>query len=350
MFYSRGYKFLKSEAAADISHHVDSSGENGSCENQANRIIHASRDGSSSCTPIAMTFLKSDRHLSPLAEKIFAVNGIVEVTVGSTFVTVRRHNEALDGALDTEDAGEDDDIDDLEGNKHFTSVAETDFASFAAKQHEWKTRMNRASLPPTIANASSSAPSLNQTHHVGGRRGTEDLSETKIEKLPHGVTARTIEFNPSLLNPPQDWHELRLPVMAAITDHVTSGLPAISLDAPHPHLDTLPADGDSDVVLMIKEHLATNVRPVLHADGGDVRYAGYQPETGTLLLELLGACRRCGSAATTLNDLIERTTRHWIPEVKSVVDIGVAPADKTHATSVDRSTVSPTVDGTLDTQ
>ena len=41
--------------------------------------------------------------------------------------------------------------------------------------------------------------------------------------------------------------------------------------------------------------LVKQLRPFIQRDGGDMRFINY--ETGTLTLELLGACIGCGSAA-----------------------------------------------------
>ncbi|CCW63069.1 unnamed protein product [Phytomonas sp. EM1] len=122
------------------------------------------------------------------------------------------------------------------------------------------------------------------------------------------------------------WSELKLHVSALITDHLYSGQPHVSPDAPHPYIDTLPQEGDSEVVLMIKELIDTNIRPQLQKDGGDIRFIRFNPETGLMVVELLGACRTCKSGPTTLVDLIERTTFHWIPEVKGVLEIGKKPS------------------------
>ena len=49
--------------------------------------------------------------------------------------------------------------------------------------------------------------------------------------------------------------------------------------------------------------------------------AGFDPATGIMKVELLGACKTCKSSSTTLKDLIERTTRFWIPEVSQVEEV-----------------------------
>lgn len=39
-------------------------------------------------------------------------------------------------------------------------------------------------------------------------------------------------------------------------------------------------EGDSEVVITIKEILDTRVRPVVHEDGGDITYLDFDEKTG----------------------------------------------------------------------
>jgi Fe-S cluster biogenesis protein NfuA len=117
------------------------------------------------------------------------------------------------------------------------------------------------------------------------------------------------------------WFDLENDVCALIMDHLASGEAHVTPDAPHPHADTFPQEGDSEVVVSIKELIADVIRPVVQGDGGDVRFVGFDPEAGALTVELLGACKTCRSASTTLKDIISRTAYHWIPEVKAVVEL-----------------------------
>lgn len=48
--------------------------------------------------------------------------------------------------------------------------------------------------------------------------------------------------------------------------------------------DTEPEEGDDEVVLAVKELLATRIRPMLRADGGNVRYIDMDDGTVFLLL------------------------------------------------------------------
>nr|CCC52037.1 putative HIRA-interacting protein 5 [Trypanosoma vivax Y486] len=115
------------------------------------------------------------------------------------------------------------------------------------------------------------------------------------------------------------WSDLKLHVSALLTDHLYSGRPHVDVSAPHPHPDTLPQEGDSELVLMLKELIVEFIRPQLQHDGGDIRFVGL--DGPVMLVEMLGACRKCRSSKTTLHDLIERTTRHWLPEVQGVREV-----------------------------
>lgn len=193
---------------------------------------------------------------------------IEEVLLGAGFLTVRK----VDPSLAKEGAGEFVD--------HFTRL------HGEAIKEEMRLAKEAAGRAPEGAPAPPS----------------ETLDESTVEEL----IART------------PWSELQMHICALITDHLYRGDPHLSLDAPSPHQDTMPAEGDSEVLLSIKELLRTVIRPLLQEDGGDIRLDGFDEETGEMRVELLGACKRCGNRSRTLQDLLERTTQHWIPEVKSI--------------------------------
>jgi NFU1 iron-sulfur cluster scaffold homolog, mitochondrial len=75
---------------------------------------------------------------------------------------------------------------------------------------------------------------------------------------------------------------------------------------------------------MIKELLETRIKPAVAEDGGDILFAGFDEESGRLTLRMQGACEGCPSSAVTLKGGIENMMRHYIPEVKEVVE---APPD-----------------------
>lgn len=60
------------------------------------------------------------------------------------------------------------------------------------------------------------------------------------------------------------------------------------------------------------------IRPSLNADGGDVTLVDVK-EDGTVVVELIGACKGCPLSQLTLANGIERILKERIPEVTAVV-------------------------------
>ena len=171
--------------------------------------------------------------------------------------------------------------------------------------------------------------SLGQDTFFDKGQSTEETVEGIHEKIvaagtinpETGATELNEEQLGSLFPADMDWCDLQLVIASLIMDHMYSRRPHVQLDAPHPHMDTLPVDGDSEIVLSIKELISQGIRPTIQEDGGDIRFVEFCDGDGMLVVELLGACKTCKSAKTTLRDLIERTTMHWIPEVKVVREL-----------------------------
>jgi Fe-S cluster biogenesis protein NfuA len=63
------------------------------------------------------------------------------------------------------------------------------------------------------------------------------------------------------------------------------------------------------------------IRPALHADGGDVEFLGFDESDGVVQLRLMGACESCPISMVTLKDGIERRLRNSLPEVTEVLAI-----------------------------
>ena len=67
----------------------------------------------------------------------------------------------------------------------------------------------------------------------------------------------------------------------------------------------------------IKESLE-KIRPSLQADGGDVQFMSFEPESGLLSVRFQGMCVGCPMAAMTLKQVIEAEVQVDVPEVKTV--------------------------------
>eukprot|EP01001_Neometanema_parovale_P009057 NODE_5306_length_959_cov_81.340909_g5091_i0.p1 GENE.NODE_5306_length_959_cov_81.340909_g5091_i0~~NODE_5306_length_959_cov_81.340909_g5091_i0.p1 ORF type:complete len:232 (+),score=38.03 NODE_5306_length_959_cov_81.340909_g5091_i0:145-840(+) len=129
-----------------------------------------------------------------------------------------------------------------------------------------------------------------------------------------------------------DWESLKPLISATIQDWKKQGLPVIQStqdDEEYVELATLsttPRDGDSDVILALKELLQVKVRPMVQQDGGEIRFIGF--ENGVVYVQLQGACETCASSTITLKEGIERLLMHYIPEVKDVQQVPAELADE----------------------
>jgi Fe-S cluster biogenesis protein NfuA len=66
------------------------------------------------------------------------------------------------------------------------------------------------------------------------------------------------------------------------------------------------------------EHALETCRPYLRADGGDVRFLRFKPETGVVELKWEGTCLICPISVLTLRAGVERAIMKEVPEVKRV--------------------------------
>lgn len=117
-----------------------------------------------------------------------------------------------------------------------------------------------------------------------------------------------------------DWRHVRPMVLAAIMDHYVAGLPVIETSvmtaAPE---DAITYEGEAaEIVAEIRELIETRVRPAVAADGGDIIFQRFDPETGIVHLSMRGACAGCPSSAYTLKQGIENMLRAYVPEVTAV--------------------------------
>jgi Fe-S cluster biogenesis protein NfuA len=119
------------------------------------------------------------------------------------------------------------------------------------------------------------------------------------------------------------WEALSPLVQEAINQFAESRANILSADGEKAigtnNNDSEPQPDDDEVILAVKELLATRIRPMLRSDGGNVRYIGM--DAGTVFVLLEGACKSCPSSGATLKNGIERMLMHWIPEVVEVQEV-----------------------------
>jgi len=120
-----------------------------------------------------------------------------------------------------------------------------------------------------------------------------------------------------------DWAHIKPAILGVIMDHFLSGKPVIldngaagdDLDAVEEFFE----EEDKEMVEVIKELLATRVRPAVAMDGGDIIFRGFKE--GTVFLHMQGACSGCPSSTATLKNGIENLLRHFVPGVEAVQQV-----------------------------
>jgi len=118
-----------------------------------------------------------------------------------------------------------------------------------------------------------------------------------------------------------DWAHIKPAVLGAIMEHFMSGRPVLLEGEPEVATgdDEFFDDGDVETVEVIKELLATRVRPAVAMDGGDITFRGFK--NGTVFLHMQGACSGCPSSTATLKNGIENLLRHFVPGVEQVQQV-----------------------------
>lgn len=118
-----------------------------------------------------------------------------------------------------------------------------------------------------------------------------------------------------------DWAHIKPAILGAIMDHFLSGQPVVieAEAGDSDQSDEFYEEEDVGTVEIIKELLATRVRPAVAMDGGDITFKGYKG--GTVFLHMQGACSGCPSSTATLRNGIENLLRHFVPGVESVQQI-----------------------------
>jgi len=120
-----------------------------------------------------------------------------------------------------------------------------------------------------------------------------------------------------------NWAQIKPAILGVIMDHFLSGKPVIvegGVDVANlDEVDEFFEEEDSETVEVIKELLATRVRPAVAMDGGDITFKGFKE--GTVFLHMQGACSGCPSSTATLKSGIENLLRHFVPGVEQVQQV-----------------------------
>ena len=118
-----------------------------------------------------------------------------------------------------------------------------------------------------------------------------------------------------------EWNHIKPSILGVIMEFFLSGKPVIDDGS---HAEAAPGEEffeeeDAETVEVIKELIATRVRPAVAMDGGDITFKGFRD--GQVFLNMRGACSGCPSSTATLKAGIENLLRHFVPGVEGVQQI-----------------------------
>jgi Fe-S cluster biogenesis protein NfuA len=117
-----------------------------------------------------------------------------------------------------------------------------------------------------------------------------------------------------------EWAHIKPAILGVIMDHFLSGRPVLAEGTAPEVMDAEFFDEtDSETVEVIKELIATRVRPAVAMDGGDITFKGFRD--GQVYLHMQGACSGCPSSTATLKSGIENLLRHFVPGVEGVQQV-----------------------------
>ncbi len=121
-----------------------------------------------------------------------------------------------------------------------------------------------------------------------------------------------------------DWKHVKPAILGVIMEHYSRGLPLFENEGGNANDgdDKVYEGEEAEIVEQIKELIETRVRPAVANDGGDIIFKGFDGGSGTVFLQLRGACAGCPSSSITLRNGIENMLKHYIPEVNAVESVG----------------------------
>lgn len=105
--------------------------------------------------------------------------------------------------------------------------------------------------------------------------------------------------------------------MSGVDHTVTTLDPTAS--APQTEFEVIGSHADSTRRLSDLADIVEVIRPVIAADGGELRVISVDVEHGVVTLQLAGACGSCAVSGATLNQGIDRILRDRLDWVTAIV-------------------------------
>lgn len=68
------------------------------------------------------------------------------------------------------------------------------------------------------------------------------------------------------------------------------------------------------------QKVINKIKPMLERDGGSIELVDVDEKKGIVKVKLVGACGACPFSMMTLKNLVEKTIKEEVPEVKEVIN------------------------------
>jgi Fe-S cluster biogenesis protein NfuA len=152
-----------------------------------------------------------------------------------------------------------------------------------------------------------------QAVYEGGPLAVAKSEAAQLSKLAQklyqieGITGVTLKADSVMLERGEQvsWDDLRTQALSTLATHFQSGEKTVEENSGD-------ADNfDSEIIEQIKDLLATRIVPAVTQSGGDVAFHSF--EDGNLYLKLQGSAF---SMLTGITNML----RHYVPEVKAIID------------------------------
>jgi Fe-S cluster biogenesis protein NfuA len=117
-----------------------------------------------------------------------------------------------------------------------------------------------------------------------------------------------------------EWVEVSGMIKSLIKGYIEEGKPLFK-EIPKKASNTVPVEGEPEVITKIKVVLDEYIRPAVEQDGGAINFESFVD--GVVKVQLQGSCSGCPSSTVTLKSGIENLLKRMVPEVTEVVAEGV---------------------------
>ena len=110
------------------------------------------------------------------------------------------------------------------------------------------------------------------------------------------------------------WDDIKHIVISLINDFYSTGKECVVENTLIENNENL-----KDIEKKIVKILDEKIRPAVAKDGGDIKFKEFKD--GIVKVQLQGSCSGCPSSTMTLKQGVENLLKHYIPEVKEVIEL-----------------------------